>query len=746
MNRSCPGRALRAFVSILLLGCLLPAQNDPPPQPQGGPPQGSAREAMWFAPTAEDWKKPVLITFQRTWEDALAVSKETQKPILVCINMDGEIASEHYAGVRYRQPDIARLYEPYVCVIASVYRHTPRDYDEQGNRILCPRFGCVTCGEHIAIEPLLFEKFMEGRRIAPRHIMVELDGKETYDVFYAFDTASVFKAIGDGIANRQIQPNPVVRGDRPIVERVASRDIQDRIAVEKAYREGDATLRQALLDAAAQHPDAAPADLLRLAVFGLDAELGKKARDALARSTSEQAVDLIAETLKVPLEQAERDSLIASLARIGEQSPKARTLARVHRGLDSRSAVVDTESWSQAVGAGGSYAPANQDLLVARIDDQSDAVKAQPEDPLARVGLAEATLAQAIDPTTQAALGDPRTAGRFQRLMLEDARRAARQAKELGAPAWRVNAVLAVAAYHLGEVEQAHALAEQAMGGMPPDAQGLAAMTTLQLFAEARQKAIAEAWQQKQDWPPQWLADVNSAYAVLARHPLGTDQHVANHYDFMRFFGARQAGRILDEGLKRFPQSWLLHERLRGRVLEWRGPAALEAAYEKLLAAPDADPNLGFFAGYASIVAAETERRAGNAEAAVAAYQRAIAHYEKVIAHAPQSRANSDYYVALCLGGMARIALEQGNLPEATVKVIAAFERKPDAANALDGMNISAVDTAKMLRNELVKAQQQEMGVLLQGAMDRLDPKMLELPAYERETNPPPPGRGGRGR
>ena len=74
--------------------------------PQGGAPRVD-REQMWFAPTAEDWARPCLITWQRTWEDALAVSRETGKPILICVNMDGEIASEHYAGVRYRQPEIA---------------------------------------------------------------------------------------------------------------------------------------------------------------------------------------------------------------------------------------------------------------------------------------------------------------------------------------------------------------------------------------------------------------------------------------------------------------------------------------------------------------------------------------------------------------------------------------------------------------------------------------------------------------
>ncbi|MCA9319740.1 MAG: hypothetical protein KDB53_03345, partial [Planctomycetes bacterium] len=199
---------------------------------------GLTREQMWYAPTAADWAKPCQIIWQRTWDDALAVAKETGRPILICINMDGEIASEHYAGIRYRQPEIAKLYEPYVTVIASVYRHTPRDHDEQGRRIPCPRFGTVTCGEHITIEPILYEKFMEGVRVAPRHICVELDGQESYDVYYALDTDSVFKTVADGMANRDLPP-PVVRGDRSIVERVASRDVHDRKAVEAAFDEGD---------------------------------------------------------------------------------------------------------------------------------------------------------------------------------------------------------------------------------------------------------------------------------------------------------------------------------------------------------------------------------------------------------------------------------------------------------------------------------------------------------------------------
>jgi hypothetical protein len=136
------------------------------------PPPGLVPEQMWYAPTAEDWAKPVAIRWQRTWDDAVRLSQQTKRPILVCVNMDGEIASEHYAGVRYRDPEIAKLWEPYVCVIASVYRHTPRDHDDQGRRIPCPRLGHVTCGEHIAMEAVVYAKFLDGKRISPRHVMV----------------------------------------------------------------------------------------------------------------------------------------------------------------------------------------------------------------------------------------------------------------------------------------------------------------------------------------------------------------------------------------------------------------------------------------------------------------------------------------------------------------------------------------------------------------------------------------------
>jgi len=714
----------------------LPARAQDAAAPQGLP-AGQSRESMWWAPGAEDWKRPCLITWQRTYEDAVAVSRQNGKPILICVNMDGEPASEHYAGVRYRQPDIAALYSPYVAVIASVYRHTPRDHDEHGNRILCPRFGSVTCGEHIAIEPALFEQFFDGKRIAPRHIMVELEKQsaETYDIYYAFDTDTIFDNLRSGIANRP-PPKPELGADRELVDRVASRDIADRIAVEQAYKQGDVALRRKLLESAQKHTDLAPTEVLRLALFGFDLELARSARRTLAQATTPDAVDLIAEALRVPMDAAEREALIAALVRLGAISPRAQTLAAVYQGLAARSSSVDLAAWSKALENSAAGAPpVDSYALSARMESRVHAASSRPADSAARVELAEGFLALAVDDDSSS---------KISRLMLQDAHANALEAEKLGATGWRINAVLAATAFELGDLLEAQKRAEAAMADLPADVQSYASMRVLALYAQGVQQRIAKAVREKREWKPQWLSDVHATYAVLARHPLGSDWHATSHYDFLKYLGVTApAESVLEEGLGRFPDSPLLHDRLRTRLLEERGVAGLEAGYAERLARIDASPNLEWYAGYASIVAAEFRRRAGEDAQALAAYDRGIAHYERAAEKNAANRDSADHFIALALAGRARLALEAGDLEGAVRLVRASFDKQPSAAATLDGLNLSPVDTAKMLMARLKEADMQALAKSLQSALDALDPVMLKLPAYEREgpANTPPAGR-----
>jgi tetratricopeptide (TPR) repeat protein len=724
--------AARVLLGWIAVGAAALAQERRPGQPTHGPPalpQGVTREQMWPAPTAEDWKKPCLVAWERSWDDALAVARETGKLILVCVNMDGEIASEHYAGVRYRQPEIAQLYEPYVCVIASVYRHNPRDFDDAGERIPCPRFGSVTCGEHIDIEPLLFEKFMDGQRVAPRHIAVEPDAagaaKEKYDVYFTWDTDTVFGLVREGPAGRP-EAKTIVRGDRPIVERVASRAQEDRRAVERAYRDGDRAVRQALLDAAGAHPEAAPSDLLRLALHGLDPELSEKARRALAGASSPESVNLIGEALRAPLEPADHEALVAALERLGDASPRARTLAVVYHGLDGGGATLDLGSWAAALEKAKASAPPDPQRFRSVLARQSELLAAP--DPSARAELAAAFAAAAQESDEADA-----------RLAWIDARENALAAEKAGAKGWNVDATLALAAIALGDAETAGARTEAAMRSIPPWPLDGSVVTLLERFGRARGRAIGEALRAKRSWPPSWFTDMHGAFGLLLRHPLGTDAHAASHYDVLRWVGASgESQRFLQEGLARFPTSTLLHDRLRLRWLEEKGPAGMEKAYAELAAAKDAAPGLPSFAGYAALVAAEFHRRAAAPEAALAAYERAIALYERALAASPASRDECDHFVAIAHAGRARVASEQGRLADAVAELLAAFERKPEASATPDGLGLWAVATARVVITQLQEKKDAPSAALaaqLTAALERLgkiDPALLELPAYER--------------
>ena len=135
---------------------------------------------------------------------------------------------------------------------------------------------------------------MDGKRIAPRHIGVEVEKQdaEMYDVYYAWDTDTIFHALADGIANRP-PPPPDTRGDLPLEERVASTDAKDRAEVEAAFVRGDWKVRRKLVEAALVHPEVSVLDLAN-AVRPLASCLERQGADDEARASWTEARELYA--------------------------------------------------------------------------------------------------------------------------------------------------------------------------------------------------------------------------------------------------------------------------------------------------------------------------------------------------------------------------------------------------------------------------------------------------------------------
>jgi hypothetical protein len=263
----------------------------------------------------------------------------------------------------------------------------------------------------------------------------------------------------------------------------------------------------------------------------------------------------------------------------------------------------------------------------------------------------------------------------------------------------------------------------------------------LRLFADARQRAIREAYRSGGTWPPEWLSDVTAAYASVAADPAVAPETLVDYRDFLRWIGASpRANAVLDDALARFPSSAMLHERLRGRLLWERGPEGLERGYEERLARAEEPGELTWFAGYAELVAAEHYRRRTEPEAALRAYERGIELYGRTAESLPAERDTCQHFIALAHAGRARVALERGELDAATRAMLAGLGARPDSAATPDGLNITPVATAKMLLTELREANDAERAAWVQDALDGLDPELLEPPPSEL----PAAGRRGR--
>src|SRR5262245_57125624 len=103
------------------------------------------------------WREDQQIHWQRSLDDALAIARAEQRPMLLVLHTDAESACERILKEEYRDPAFVASTRSFVCAVGSLMRHNPRDFDDQGRRIPCPRLGEVTCGEHIALEPAIFD-------------------------------------------------------------------------------------------------------------------------------------------------------------------------------------------------------------------------------------------------------------------------------------------------------------------------------------------------------------------------------------------------------------------------------------------------------------------------------------------------------------------------------------------------------------------------------------------------------------
>jgi hypothetical protein len=136
-----------------------------------------------------------------SWEKAFQQAKEEGKPVFVCINSkDGEHANEATAKEIYRDPLFVALSRKFVMVLVSTREHAASGP--------CPRFGGVTCEEHLRCWEDLNASHGDvfivpdsgGDMISPQHAWFAPDGRLLRRKEYFLDKEELMRRMRAALA------------------------------------------------------------------------------------------------------------------------------------------------------------------------------------------------------------------------------------------------------------------------------------------------------------------------------------------------------------------------------------------------------------------------------------------------------------------------------------------------------------------------------------------------------------------
>ncbi len=688
---------------------------------------------------------PTQIGWQRSLDDAKRLAEVTGRPLFVAINMDGESASERIVRESYRDPGFVAQTRGCVCVVGSLFRHSPRDHDEDGRRIPCPRLGSVTCGEHIALEPLLYE-MLGGERVAPRHAFVRLDGTKVFDESLLFDMRDLDRMLAEALRGQNDEPHAGTDGDSfDAVTRAPNAAARARLE-QRLSVAPDAAFLSGQLDAIRRTGDSGWCDALRIALHRipelgssttLDAQLIATARDIGAAAPLAQTIrDVLTSVDSVPAEgrlllrrpgDARLLELLSALDPDGAQTRSwligrsvvddvtslpsgdadvRAALSEAGGGLDLEALLnlADQMSRSErgAVPRPGPPTDAlpSLDDSIARLDALEKKLLGARDDPDRHGAIAQATLDLARQRIVAGASEVP--------LLLEDAAREFRIALAARPERadWWIDA--ARTAYLQSDFARESEFGRRAWAAKTGD-RSLPSESSLSSRAAAFQDPLAiDALR--------WIGDAEArlatsrgeasaavqvrglltslrALGLVAASPFGTAADWIGLVSLLESFGLVRAA--LEANLcaaERFPADADIRQSLRS-ILWSIGRIELEPAAAQRVARrhPD-DGSAAWFVGYAHVLAAEDARRAERPAAAIAAYESA----EQAFATAGDRDGNLTetcaYYIGVSWLGRGMAHLLWVRQPAAAEALVAAARSGAAVRTAVDGLQRDVFD------------------------------------------------------
>jgi tetratricopeptide (TPR) repeat protein len=682
-------------------GTLSPAELAPPPVPV-------AERPRFERSVSEQRLLPPLAPFQRSLADALLLVERTGKPLLVCVNMDGENASEELAWYRYRDPAFTDLMHGFVCVLASPDRRQIDDHDDRGRRLPDERFGRIVDREHIDIEPALYARYFSGTRAAPRHVAVASDGTILFDIYLVQDLDVIDAALAKHGVRADERPRPAE--DLSLDQLLDSPEHAHRAHLESYFVEADVTRRLQLVRAALEPTRAAShPELVRLALFDPDARVRTEGVAQVATRPGAVTSDMVlrALSLTAPGSEAHR-AVLAGLRRFTQVRPDAlvpdgsgldrawaeRALV-VRAGAQQASRSVDPER----VAARLAVAPALTDttgsaadleLAIAALKQVERVLDGDPNDPELLAWYAAACLR--CGRAMLATGGSPL-------FFFQDAKTYAERAGDAGL------AHLAWACWLLSDFDGAGAAAEGALPDLLDRAEQPLALEVLRVFARTRTATIYDAIGANAELRPEHVADVLAAHRAIEFYP---SANTADALERISFLGAlelwRDQSTAIDAAVRRDPSSTELHAWLRSVALRDVGSRGVADVYARLADDLDGAAVTRWYHGVAELFAAEHGVRVRSVDAALEAYDNCVRVFDAAVASEPAYVGSASHYAALARAGAARVLADVGRWDAAVTGLEQAFERAvgaPAALDSRDGLGVTPRAAVGLVRARL---------------------------------------------
>ena len=640
-------------------------------------------------------EKPA-IAWQRTLDDALAVQKATGLPLLVAVNMDGEVFNDRFASDTYLDPEFVASTRGYVCVVASPNRHNERDYDAFGRRIECPRFPGCTCSEHINIEPELFRRYFDGKRNAPRHVGVDLQGKILFDRFLDNSMQTAIDAIAKGRGTAKPGSMDPTSDLDQLFQR---RDAAARTPLERLYRDGDGEQKRKLLEAAANATNE-PFDLLRMALREEDELLFGYGARALASLAGKDALIDLEDALARVEDRDVENLLLARLQQLGKQDPAA---ARLFSHFDWTADEELPQPWSKPW-ASATFDANDRASIEAVLDRCEALLKKTPGDAQARLQLA----------TAQAALGEhlAATGGKGVEFWFEDAIQSAKKVTDVALQP-EAQAVIAVAAWQRSNAELARTAAVLACSTAKSERQADPWLAARLLDVVVQTTAQAAYGKATAEPTASLRAELQRTALVLqlleARDTFVESTHLAG-IALLEYGSLRQlAAGHLEALVARFPTSAAVHERWRNRLLIDRGAEAMRSRVARFADKTEPKAAAEWFAGYAALVAAEQHVRDQRPDTAEQAYSDAIARFERCAAGNADYADSAHHFTVLALAGHALLRHLAGDGATAVQDLLRAAALRPASLDEQDGLQRKPRALANRISRELAQAGKQDL-------------------------------------